>query len=119
MMSLFGNKTETSVLVFVLVFTFSWPLKNLKKLLELPNLELNCLLSRFYRSLRSNKKSMKWGIKNINCSFIRGMVANYFALGKSQPWGQLFPPFPLQNIMSIQYVYNDMYSSATQFCYLL
>ena len=57
-----------------------------KKLSQLPNLELDSLLSRFYGSVRT-KKSMNGVYKtNIDCSFIRGMVENYCTLGKIQPW---------------------------------
>ena len=62
-----------------------------KKLSQLPNLELNTLLSRFYGSVRT-KKSMNGVYKtNIDCSFIRGMVENYFTLGKTQPPTQPWP----------------------------
>ena len=57
-----------------------------KKLSQLPNLELNSLLSRFYSSVRT-KKSMNGVYKtNIDCFFIWGMVENYCTLGKIQPW---------------------------------
>ena len=57
-----------------------------KKLSQLPNLELNSLLSRFYGSVWT-KKSMNGVYKtNIDCSLIRGMVENYCTLGKPQPW---------------------------------
>ena len=60
-----------------------------KKLSQLPNLELNSLLSRFYNSVRTKKSmSMMNGVykTNIDCSFIPGMVENYCTLGKTQPW---------------------------------
>ena len=57
-----------------------------KKLSQLPNLELDGLLSRFYGSVRT-KKSMNGVHKtNIDCSFTREMVKNYCTLGKIQPW---------------------------------
>ena len=66
----------------VLVFTISL---TLSKLSQLPNLELDSLLSRFYGSVRT-KKSMNGMYKtNIDCSFIRWMVENYCTLGKIQP----------------------------------
>ena len=51
-----------------------------------PNLELAYLIS-----VRT-KKIYEWGVyprmhkTNIDCSFIRGMLENYFTLGKIQPW---------------------------------
>ena len=43
-----------------------------KKLSQLPNLELNSLISRFYGSVRT-KKIYEWVYKtNIDCSFILG-----------------------------------------------
>ena len=54
----------------------------LKKLLQLPNLELDSLLSRFYGPVQT-KKSMNGVCKtNIDCSFIRGMVENYCTLDR-------------------------------------
>ena len=54
-------------------------------------LELDSLLSKFYGSIRT-KKSMNEVYKtNIDSSFVRGMVENYCALGKIQPW----PPIHL------------------------
>ena len=59
---------------------------DLKKLSQLPNLELDSLLSRFYGSVRT-KKSMNGVYKtNIDYSFIQGNVENYRTLGKIQPW---------------------------------
>ena len=57
-----------------------------KKLSQLPNLELDSLLSRFYGSVQA-KKSMYGVYKtNFDLSFIRGMVENNCTLGKIQPW---------------------------------
>ena len=57
-----------------------------KKLSQLPNLELDSLLSRFYGSVRT-KTSMNGVYKtNIDCSFILGKVENCCTLGKIQPW---------------------------------
>ena len=57
-----------------------------KKLSQLPNLELDSLLSRFNGSVRT-KKSVNGVCKtNVDCSFIQGMVENYWTLGKIQPW---------------------------------
>ena len=62
---------------------FSWLSK---KLSQLPNLELNSLLSRFYSSVWT-KISINGVYKtNIDCSFIRGIVENYCTLGKTQPY---------------------------------
>ena len=58
---------------------------SLSKLSQLPNLELDSVLSRFYGSVWT-KKSMNGVYKtNIDCSFIRGMVENYCTRGKIQP----------------------------------
>ena len=60
-----------------------------KKLLQLPNLELDSLLSRFYGSMQTmqTKKSINGVYKTkSDCSFIRGMEENYCTLGKIQPW---------------------------------
>ena len=61
-----------------------------RSLSQLPNLELDSLLSRFYGSVQP-KQSMNGVYKtNIDCSFIRGMVGNSCTLGKIQHWPILF-----------------------------
>ena len=48
-----------------------------KKLSQLPNLELDSLLYRFYSLVRT-KNSMNGVYKtNIDCSFVQGMVETY------------------------------------------
>ena len=65
------------VLSFIISLTLS-------KLSQLPNLELDSLLSGFDGSLRT-LKIYKWVYKtNIDCSFIQGMVENYCTVGKIQ-----------------------------------
>ena len=61
-----------------------------KKLSQLLNSELDCLLSRFYGSVQP-KKSMNGVYKtNIDCSLIWGMVENYCTLSKIQPLPAIF-----------------------------
>ena len=77
-------ETNAWVLFF---FLFPWLSK---KLSQLPNLELDSLLSRFCGPVRT-KNSINGVYKtNIDCSFIRGMVENYCTLGKIQPWPTRF-----------------------------
>ena len=57
-----------------------------KKLSQLPNLELDSLLSTFYSSVQTKKSTNGVYKTNIDCSFICGMVENYCTLGKIQAW---------------------------------
>ena len=64
------------------ILLFPWLLK---KLSQLPNLELGSLLCRFYGSVRYGLKIYNGVYKTyIDCSFIRRMLENYCTLGKIQ-----------------------------------
>ena len=86
---MFGNKS----MCFIFLIQLS------KKLSQLLNLEINTVLSRFYRSAWT-KKQMNWCVKNSDCSFVQGMVEIIVSLVKIQPWStndlvhNNFPPFP-------------------------
>ena len=68
----------------VLVFTISLTLEEAVTAAELWN--SLAYFPDFTGSVRT-KKSMNGVYKtNIDCSFIQGMVENYCALGKTQPW---------------------------------
>ena len=73
-------KNNPCVLFFLL---FPWLTK---KLSQLPKLELDSLLSKFYGSVRTKNLWMVCIKANIDYSFIRGMVENYCTLGKIQSW---------------------------------
>ena len=71
---MFGNYS-----IMCVIFTISLTLEEYE---QLPHLDLDSLLSRFYGSVR-NKKPMNGVHKtSTDCSFIRGMVENYCPLGK-------------------------------------
>ena len=79
---------ETNPCVYFFFLLFPWLSK---KLSQLPNLELDNLLNRFYGVRYGLKKSMNGVYKtNIDFSFIRGMVENFCTLGKIQPWPTIY-----------------------------
>ena len=92
-----------------------------KKLLQLPNLELDSLLSRFYGSVRTKKPMSGLYKTNNACSFIQGVVENYCALSKIQHWPTIHrgPVGPRLNFTSGTIIFYHSHHEQSIYVYYL